>query len=53
MHCSEDASITQSVVAVVWILDTLHVSFMCHVLYYYLVKLRRSLLVTGVFNHFR
>ncbi|KAI5985071.1 hypothetical protein EDD15DRAFT_2304331, partial [Pisolithus albus] len=27
----------QSIVAVIWILDTLHVSFMCHMLYYYLI----------------
>ncbi|KAI5982513.1 hypothetical protein EDD15DRAFT_115410 [Pisolithus albus] len=37
MHCSEDALIMQSIVAVIWILETLHVSFMCHVLYYYLI----------------
>ncbi|KAI6018997.1 hypothetical protein BKA83DRAFT_1636348 [Pisolithus microcarpus] len=37
MDCSEDALIMQSIVAVIWILDTLHVSFMCHMLYYYLI----------------
>ncbi|KAI6104598.1 hypothetical protein EV401DRAFT_2016526 [Pisolithus croceorrhizus] len=25
------------IVAVIWILDTLHVWFMCHMLYYYLI----------------
>ncbi|KAI6021721.1 hypothetical protein BKA83DRAFT_4286400 [Pisolithus microcarpus] len=28
---------TKFIVAIVWILDTLHVSFMCHMLYYYLI----------------
>ncbi|KAI6158957.1 hypothetical protein EDD17DRAFT_1616343 [Pisolithus thermaeus] len=37
MHYSEDASITKSIVAAIWIFDTLHVSFMCHMLYYYLI----------------
>lgn len=36
-HYSEDSSCIKFVVAAVWILDTLHVSFMCHVLYYYLI----------------
>ncbi|KAI6096356.1 hypothetical protein F5141DRAFT_1205977, partial [Pisolithus sp. B1] len=37
MHCPEDPSITKLIVATIWTLDTLHVSFMCHVLYYYLI----------------
>ncbi|KAI6155503.1 hypothetical protein BKA82DRAFT_2514837 [Pisolithus tinctorius] len=36
-HCSRDALTIKLVVAAVWILDTLHVSFMCHMLYYYLI----------------
>ncbi|KAI6122083.1 hypothetical protein F5141DRAFT_559388 [Pisolithus sp. B1] len=37
MHCSEDPPIVKFLVAATCILDTLHVSFMCHTLYYYLV----------------
>ncbi|KIO09787.1 hypothetical protein M404DRAFT_996664 [Pisolithus tinctorius Marx 270] len=37
MHHAENASITNFLVAAVWILDTLHVLFMCHYLYYYLI----------------
>ncbi|KAI6098274.1 hypothetical protein EDD16DRAFT_569643 [Pisolithus croceorrhizus] len=37
MHYSEDDSITKLIVAAVWVLDTLHVALMCHVLYYYLI----------------
>ncbi|KAI6158943.1 hypothetical protein EDD17DRAFT_929789 [Pisolithus thermaeus] len=37
MHYSEDSSFTKFIVALTWILDTLHVSFMCHMLYYYLI----------------
>ncbi|KAI6135357.1 hypothetical protein EV401DRAFT_1899791, partial [Pisolithus croceorrhizus] len=37
MHCPEDPSITKLIVATIWTLDTLHVSFTCHVLYYYLI----------------
>ncbi|KAI6158939.1 hypothetical protein EDD17DRAFT_1616224 [Pisolithus thermaeus] len=37
MHCPEDPSITKLIVATIWTLDTLHVSFICHVLYYYLI----------------
>lgn len=37
MHYSDDASTMKSVVAAIWILDTLHVSFMCHILYHYLI----------------
>ncbi|KAI6126114.1 hypothetical protein EDD16DRAFT_1724441 [Pisolithus croceorrhizus] len=37
MHYSEDDSIIKFIVAAVWVLDTLHVAFMCHVLYYYLI----------------
>lgn len=37
MRDSEDSSIIKSAVAAIWILDTLHVSFMCHMLYYYLI----------------
>ncbi|KAI6158166.1 hypothetical protein BKA82DRAFT_996587 [Pisolithus tinctorius] len=36
MHYSEDSSAIRVIVAATWILDTLHVSFMCHMLYYYL-----------------
>ncbi|KAI6158499.1 hypothetical protein EDD17DRAFT_1621543 [Pisolithus thermaeus] len=36
-YCSEDASIVKSLVAATCILDTLHVSFTCHMLYYYLI----------------
>ncbi|KIK13562.1 hypothetical protein PISMIDRAFT_688574, partial [Pisolithus microcarpus 441] len=39
MHYSEDASATKFlVVAVWWVLDTLHISFICHALYHYLVN---------------
>ncbi|KAI6003095.1 hypothetical protein EDD15DRAFT_1463405 [Pisolithus albus] len=37
MHYSEDASTMKFLVAATCILDTLHVSFMCHMLYYYLI----------------
>ncbi|KIK28313.1 hypothetical protein PISMIDRAFT_674025, partial [Pisolithus microcarpus 441] len=37
MHYSEDDSTTKFIVAIVWVMDTLHVSFMCHMLYYYLI----------------
>ncbi|KAI6158202.1 hypothetical protein BKA82DRAFT_996653 [Pisolithus tinctorius] len=39
MHCSEpeDSTAMKFLVAAIWILDTLHVSFMCHILYYYLI----------------
>ncbi|KIK24408.1 hypothetical protein PISMIDRAFT_678274 [Pisolithus microcarpus 441] len=37
MHYSEDASTVKFLVGAVWILDTLHVAFMCHILYYYLI----------------
>ncbi|KIK28352.1 hypothetical protein PISMIDRAFT_674086 [Pisolithus microcarpus 441] len=37
MHYSEDASTVKFLVAATCILDTLHVSFMCHILYYYLI----------------
>ncbi|KAI6134453.1 hypothetical protein EDD17DRAFT_1882084 [Pisolithus thermaeus] len=37
MHYSEDASTTKFLVIAIWILDTLHISFICHVLYYYLI----------------
>ncbi|KAI6127187.1 hypothetical protein F5141DRAFT_1086268 [Pisolithus sp. B1] len=30
MHNSEDASTTKFIVAAVWVLDTLHVLFICH-----------------------
>lgn len=36
-HCSGDASIVKFLVAATCILDTLHVSFTCHLLYYYLI----------------
>ncbi|KAI6102934.1 hypothetical protein F5141DRAFT_1133830 [Pisolithus sp. B1] len=53
MHYSEDSSFTKFIVALTWILDTLHVSFMCHMLYYYLVKLRHLLLANVVLIHCR
>ncbi|KAI6104362.1 hypothetical protein F5141DRAFT_1129433, partial [Pisolithus sp. B1] len=37
MHDSGDALSIKLLVAVVWIFDTLHASFMSHVLYYYLI----------------
>lgn len=37
MHYPEDAATIKFLVAAIWILDTLHVSFMCHALYYYLI----------------
>ncbi|KAI6144535.1 hypothetical protein BKA82DRAFT_1004481 [Pisolithus tinctorius] len=37
MHYSEDASATKFLVAVIWVLDSLYASFMCRMLYYYLV----------------
>lgn len=37
MHCSEDALIAKLLVAATWILDTLHMSLMGHLLYYYLI----------------
>ncbi|KAI6158151.1 hypothetical protein BKA82DRAFT_4067515 [Pisolithus tinctorius] len=37
MHYSEDASAMKFLVAAIWILDTLHLSCMCHMLYYYLI----------------
>ncbi|KAI6003019.1 hypothetical protein EDD15DRAFT_2526951, partial [Pisolithus albus] len=37
MHNFEDTSTMKFMVAAVWVLDTLHVSFMCHMEYYYLI----------------
>ncbi|KAI6158157.1 hypothetical protein BKA82DRAFT_4067614 [Pisolithus tinctorius] len=37
MHYSGDASTVKFLVAAIWILDTLHLSCMCHALYYYLI----------------
>ncbi|KAI6021747.1 hypothetical protein BKA83DRAFT_4286931 [Pisolithus microcarpus] len=37
MHYSEDTSAIRFLVSGVWILSTLHFSFMCHFLYYYLI----------------
>ncbi|KIO09735.1 hypothetical protein M404DRAFT_287895 [Pisolithus tinctorius Marx 270] len=37
MHYSEDSFTMKFVVAAVWILDTLHTSSVCHILYYYLI----------------
>ncbi|KAI6122006.1 hypothetical protein F5141DRAFT_1094115 [Pisolithus sp. B1] len=51
MHYSEDDSTTKFIVAAVWVLDTLHVSFMCHMLYYYLVKPTCLILVNAPLNH--
>ncbi|KAI6006492.1 hypothetical protein F5J12DRAFT_95389 [Pisolithus orientalis] len=50
-HCSEDASTIKFLAAAIWILDTIHASFMCHMLYYYLVKLTHLLLVTDMLNY--
>ncbi|KAH7882565.1 hypothetical protein F5I97DRAFT_275141 [Phlebopus sp. FC_14] len=38
MYYPNDALDTKALVAIVWILDTLHISLMCHALYYYLVS---------------
>ncbi|KAI6122077.1 hypothetical protein F5141DRAFT_558353 [Pisolithus sp. B1] len=43
-YCSKDASTVKFLVAATCILDTLHVSFMCHMLYHYLVKTKVSAL---------
>ncbi|KAI6101530.1 hypothetical protein EV401DRAFT_2026723 [Pisolithus croceorrhizus] len=53
MHYSESDSTTRLIVAAVWVLDTLHVSFMCHMLYYYLVKSMCLNLVAILLNHCR
>ncbi|KAI6154505.1 hypothetical protein EDD17DRAFT_1075403 [Pisolithus thermaeus] len=37
MHYSEDSSAKKLLVIAIWILDTIHASFMCHVLYHYLI----------------
>ncbi|KIO09785.1 hypothetical protein M404DRAFT_290357 [Pisolithus tinctorius Marx 270] len=37
MHYAEDAPTTKFLVAAIWILDTIHISFICHMLYYYLI----------------
>ncbi|KAI6021870.1 hypothetical protein BKA83DRAFT_4289004 [Pisolithus microcarpus] len=37
MHYAEDASTTKFLVIAIWILDTLHISLICHALYYYLI----------------
>ncbi|KAI6104365.1 hypothetical protein F5141DRAFT_187409 [Pisolithus sp. B1] len=37
MHYSEDTFTIKLLVAAIWTLNTLHVSFMCHVLYHYLI----------------
>ncbi|KAI6158488.1 hypothetical protein EDD17DRAFT_995927 [Pisolithus thermaeus] len=37
LFLSGDDLTTKLVVAAIWILDTLHISFVCHVLYYYLI----------------
>lgn len=37
MHYSDDASALKFLVTVIWILDTIHFSFMGHILYYYLI----------------
>ncbi|KAI6003093.1 hypothetical protein EDD15DRAFT_2226779 [Pisolithus albus] len=48
MHYANDTSIVKFLVAAICVLDTLHVAFMCHLLYHYLVKPKRPLLVTVV-----
>ncbi|KAI6139609.1 hypothetical protein EDD17DRAFT_1671345 [Pisolithus thermaeus] len=37
MHFSGDTSTIKFFVGATWILDTVHVVFMCHMLYYYLI----------------
>ncbi|KAI6103843.1 hypothetical protein EV401DRAFT_2019050 [Pisolithus croceorrhizus] len=37
MHYSEGSSAEKLLVIAIWILDTIHVSFTCHVLYHYLI----------------
>ncbi|KAI6135564.1 hypothetical protein EDD17DRAFT_1681129 [Pisolithus thermaeus] len=37
MYHSEDGLTMKLVVAAIWIFDTLHVSFVCHMLHYYLI----------------
>ncbi|KAI6122024.1 hypothetical protein F5141DRAFT_1094271 [Pisolithus sp. B1] len=37
MHYSEDTLTVKFLVTGVWVLDTLRLSFVCHVLYYYLI----------------
>ncbi|KAI6095111.1 hypothetical protein EDD16DRAFT_1733529 [Pisolithus croceorrhizus] len=37
MHYAEDVPTLKSLVAAIWVLDTLHVVFVCHALYYYLI----------------
>ncbi|KAI6104204.1 hypothetical protein F5141DRAFT_174463 [Pisolithus sp. B1] len=37
MHYSEDASTTKFLVVSIWILDILHASLICHILYHYLI----------------
>ncbi|KIK21414.1 hypothetical protein PISMIDRAFT_681379 [Pisolithus microcarpus 441] len=37
MHYAEDASTTKFLVIAIWILDSLHISLICHALYYYLI----------------
>ncbi|KAI6106784.1 hypothetical protein EV401DRAFT_2077725 [Pisolithus croceorrhizus] len=53
MHYSEDTFAIKLLVAAIWIVDTLHVSFVCHVLYHYLVRSTCLLLVTVVLNYSR
>ncbi|KAI6122073.1 hypothetical protein F5141DRAFT_1094678 [Pisolithus sp. B1] len=53
MHHSEDTSVIKLTVAAIWLFDTLHVSFMCYTLYYYLVKSKRPLPVAVVLNRYR
>ncbi|KAI6158148.1 hypothetical protein BKA82DRAFT_283364 [Pisolithus tinctorius] len=37
MHDTADSSIIKFIVAAICVLDSLHVAFMCHILYYYLI----------------
>lgn len=48
---SEDALTLKFLVAAIWIFDTLHVLFMCHILYHYLVKRTFLHLATILVNH--
>ncbi|KAL4075354.1 hypothetical protein V8B97DRAFT_1946062 [Scleroderma yunnanense] len=38
MNYPDDGAAVKIFVMIIWILDTLHVSLMCHALYYYLIS---------------
>ncbi|EGO03142.1 hypothetical protein SERLA73DRAFT_176663 [Serpula lacrymans var. lacrymans S7.3] len=37
IHYPKDSPYTKALVAVIWVLDTTHITFMCHCMYYYLI----------------